>query len=138
MSLDAEAKPEQLIHGRGSFGNLRLSPGGGRLAFVSSRGAHSFVGVYDFGAKTVHYLDPAVDRDGAPAFSPDGSEVAFLRTPPVLERFLFVPNREGPPWSIRVASVKDPGYQPRGVPRGARNGKRLLGHRLRRPAPLDG
>lgn len=109
VSLDADAKPEQLIHGRGSFGNLRLSPGGGRLAFVSSRGAHSFVGVYDFGAKTVHYLDPAVDRDGAPAFSPDGSEVAFLRTPPVLERFLFVPSREGAPWSIRVASVKDPG-----------------------------
>ncbi|MDE2971185.1 MAG: prolyl oligopeptidase family serine peptidase, partial [Acidobacteriota bacterium] len=109
VSLDADAKPEQLIHGRGSFGHLRLSPGGGRLAFVSSRGAHSFVGVYDFGAKTVHYLDPAVDRDGAPAFSPDGSEVAFLRTPPVLERFLFVPSREGAPWSIRVASVKDPG-----------------------------
>ena len=108
VSLDADAEPEQLVHGRGSFGNLRLSPGGDRLAFVSSRGAHSFVGVYDFGAKTVHYLDPAVDRDGSPAFSPDGSEVAFLRTPPALERFLFVPSREGPPWSIRVASVEDP------------------------------
>ena len=38
VGLDAEAKPEQLIHGRGSFGSLRLSPGGDRLAFVSSRG----------------------------------------------------------------------------------------------------
>ena len=109
VSLDAGAEPGQLIRGRGSFGNLRLSPGGDRLAFVSSRGAHSFVGVYDFGAKTVDYLDPAVDRDGAPAFSPDGSEVAFLRTPPALERFLFVPSREGPPWSIRVASLDNPG-----------------------------
>ena len=108
VGLDADAEPEQLIHGRGSFGNLRLSPGGGRLAFVSSRGAHSFVGVYDFGAKTVHYLDPAVDRDGSPAFSPDGSEVAFLRTPPALERYLFVPSRDGPPWSIRVASLANP------------------------------
>ena len=58
VGLEADAEPEQLIHGRGSFGDLRLSPDGGRLAFVSSRGAHSFVGVYDFGAKTVHYLDP--------------------------------------------------------------------------------
>ena len=105
VGLDEGAEPEQLIHGRGSFGTLRLSPDGGRLAFVSSRGAHSFVGIYDFGAKTVHYLDPAVDRDGSPAFSSDGSSVAFVRQPPVLERYLFVPQREGPPWSIQVVDL---------------------------------
>ena len=105
VGLEADAEAEQLIHGRGSFGNLRLSPDGGRLAFVSSRGAHSFVGVYDFDVKTVHYLDPAVDRDGSPAFSPDGASVAFVRQPPVLERFLFVPQREGPPWSLQVVEL---------------------------------
>ena len=105
VGLEAGAEPEQLIHGRGSFGNLRLSPDGGRLAFVSSRGAHSFVGLYDFGAKTVRYLDPEVDRDGSPAFSPDGASVAFVRQPPILERYLFVPQREGPPWSIQVVDL---------------------------------
>jgi dipeptidyl aminopeptidase/acylaminoacyl peptidase len=113
VGLGADAEPEQLIHGRGSFGNLRLAPNGDRLAFVSSRGAHSFVGVYDFGAKTVHYLDPAVDRDGSPAFSPDGSSIAFVRQPPILERYLFVPQREGSPWSVQVVDLDGAGMPSR-------------------------
>lgn len=115
VGLEPDAEPGQLIHGRGSFGNLRLSPDGGRLAFVSSRGAHSFVGVYDFSAETVHYLDPAVDRDGSPAFAPDGNAVAFVRQPPALEPYLFIPRREGPPWSLRVVELG-----PNGTPGAAR------------------
>lgn len=105
IGLEPDAEVEQRIHGRGSFSNLRLSPDGSRLAFVSSRGAHSFVGVYDFAARSVHYLDPAVDRDGSPVFAPDGSAVAFVRQPPVLEPYLFVPRRLGHPWSIRVVEL---------------------------------
>ena len=114
IGLEPGAEAEQLIHGRGSFSNLRLSPDGSRLAFVSSRGAHSFVGVYDFAAGTVHYLDPAVDRDGSPVFAPDGSAVAFVRQPPVLDPYLFVPRREGHPWSIRVVTLGPEGRPDRG------------------------
>lgn len=109
VGLEPDAEPEQLIHGRGSFGNLRLSPDGGRLALVSNRGAHSFVGLYDFAAKTLRWLDPSVDRDSYPAFSPDssaeGGAVAFVRRPPLREPYLFVPQREGPPWSLRVVEI---------------------------------
>ncbi len=109
IGLEPGAEAEQLLRVRGALGSLRLAPGGSILAFVSHRGAHSFVGIHDFDAGSVRWLDPGVDRDIAPAFSPDGSEVAFLRTPPVLRQSMFVPRREGPPWSIRVASVEAPG-----------------------------
>src|ERR1039458_10647588 len=63
--LDGKEKAEQLIHARGQNGGLHWSPDGARLAFVSRRGNHSFVGVYDAAAKTVLYLDASVDHDDA-------------------------------------------------------------------------
>jgi dipeptidyl aminopeptidase/acylaminoacyl peptidase len=103
--LDGKEKGEQLIHARGQNGGLRWSPDGARLAFVSSRGNHSFVGVYDAAAKTVHYLDASVDHDDAPVWSPDGWQVAFVRIPTVDEHKYFAAVRSGPPWSIRVADA---------------------------------
>ena len=50
--LDEKGKAGQLIHARGQNGELRWSPDGKRLAFVSNRGDHSFVGVYDTVAAT--------------------------------------------------------------------------------------
>ena len=111
IGLDPDAEAERLIDVRGSLGGLRLSPDGSLLAFVSSRGAHSFVGIHDFDGGTVRWLDPAVDRDGSPAFSPGGNSVAFVRQPPVLERYLFIPQREGPSWSIQVVEL-DAGEKP--------------------------
>ena len=35
----------------------------------------------------------------------DGARVAFIRRPPVRDRVIFIPEREGPPWSVRVAEV---------------------------------
>ena len=45
-------KPAQLFTIRGSAQALRWSPDGNRLAFVSGRGDHSFIGVFDVAAKT--------------------------------------------------------------------------------------
>jgi dipeptidyl aminopeptidase/acylaminoacyl peptidase len=107
--LDGKEKPEQSIHARGQNGGLRWSPDGTRLAFVSGRGNHGFVGVYDLESKTVHYLDASVDHDEAPVWSTDGKYVAFLRTPSVDERQFFAGLRSGPPWSIRVAPAAGDG-----------------------------
>jgi len=109
--LDGSEKASQAFQARGHSGNPRWSPDGRRLAFVSGRaghsfgrGGHSFVGVFDLEKKSVRYLDPSVDRDGEPVWSPDGKRLAFLRIPSSPgAREILRPHREGPPWSIVVA-----------------------------------
>lgn len=104
-TTDARTAAVQLLHTRGKASTLRWSPDGGRLAFVSDRGAHSFVGVYDIAARSLTYLAPSVDRDGDPAWSPDGHEVAFVRRPARTRTSVFGAQRVGQPWSIWVADA---------------------------------
>ncbi len=105
VHLDSAGKGKKLFHSRGSQSNMRWSPDGTKLAFVSTRTDHSFIGVYDFASNTVQFLDPSVDRDGNPVWSPDGKQLAFIRTPNVRNRLPFVPAREGHPWSIRIVEI---------------------------------
>jgi dipeptidyl aminopeptidase/acylaminoacyl peptidase len=104
VKLAEGAKPEQLIHDKGKDSSLGWSPDGSQLAFVSRRGDHSFVGIYNVGRKSLLYLDPSADRDSEPVWSPDSRRVAFLRVP-AREELIFGPRRAGPPWSIRVADA---------------------------------
>jgi dipeptidyl aminopeptidase/acylaminoacyl peptidase len=104
-ALAENAKPEQLIHARGDAGELRWSPDGSKLAFVSSRTGHAFVGVYDANAKSLLYLDPSVDRDSSPVWSPDGKQIAFIREAASTRPVYFGPRRSAQPWSIRLADV---------------------------------
>jgi dipeptidyl aminopeptidase/acylaminoacyl peptidase len=85
--------------------DLKWSPDGGRLAFVSGRRDHSFIGIYTLVSKSLQYLDPSVDHDTEPAWSPDGTHIAYVRTPAVRRRFA-ANLREGEPWSIRVADAE--------------------------------
>jgi len=103
--LNASSKAEQLIHANGESSDLRWSPDGSKLAFVSHRGDHSFVGVCDLAARSVVYLDPSVDTDLEPAWSPDGRQIAFVRIPVSKSRLPFSPQRDGQPWSIRIGDA---------------------------------
>jgi dipeptidyl aminopeptidase/acylaminoacyl peptidase len=105
VGLAGEGKPSQLFTIRGQARDLTWSPDGSRLAFVSGRGDHSFIGVYDRAAKSLRYLDPSIDLDGNPSWSPDGTRIAFTRIPATGENFMFAPRREALPWSIQVVTV---------------------------------
>ena len=102
ISLEKEAEPEALIQARGGASSLRWSPQGDRLAYVSNRGDHSFIVVFDWASKRLQYLDPSVDRDSDPVWARDGSKLAFRRVPARSRAAIFEAQREGQPWSIRV------------------------------------
>jgi dipeptidyl aminopeptidase/acylaminoacyl peptidase len=90
----------------GTASDLNWSPDGKALAFVSSRRDHAFIGVYSVAEKSIHYLDPSVDSDESPVWSPDGSRIAYLRIAATRRDFMFGPEREGQPWSIRVTDCQ--------------------------------
>lgn len=106
-SLDASDKPVQLV-ARGQNHSEQWSPDGSRLAFVSSRGDHSFIGVYDVEPKSVGFLSPSVDTDTDPAWSLDGKRIAFVRRPAEPRDtplgYFIEPDRPHP-WAVWVADV---------------------------------
>jgi dipeptidyl aminopeptidase/acylaminoacyl peptidase len=104
-ALLGDPKPAQLCAPRGDSSSLRWSPDGSALAFVSTREDHGFIGVYDTKTQFLRYLDPSVDRDSEPVWSPDGQRIAFLRIPNSRVLALFGPKRSAEPWSIRIADA---------------------------------
>jgi dipeptidyl aminopeptidase/acylaminoacyl peptidase len=99
------AVPLEAVHTKGSSYELQWSPDVAALAFTSYRGDHSFIGVYRLVNRTVTYLDPSVDRDSSPVWSPDSRRISFVRRP-YSSAISVGPAREAAtPWSIRVADA---------------------------------
>lgn len=106
VPIDGSAPAKQLFFARGVNGDVRFSPDGRRIAFVSNRGTHSLIGIYQDSVTPITWISPSTHRDGSPRWSPDGSSIAFVRRggtggppQPILER-------RHQPWSIRVADAR--------------------------------
>jgi dipeptidyl aminopeptidase/acylaminoacyl peptidase len=106
LQTSGKAKPKRLFFDHGRDGDLQWSPDGKRLAFVSNRDDHAFIGVFTDDQTPILYVSPSTEVDGDPRWSPDGTRIAFTRQPgnggppqPILQQ---VPQ----PWSIRVADAR--------------------------------
>jgi dipeptidyl aminopeptidase/acylaminoacyl peptidase len=106
MTSLAGDKPAEAVHTKTSAAQLRWSPDGAALAFVSQRVEHSYLGVFRPSDGSLLYLDPSTDRDSEAAWSPDSRSVAFVRRASERRPGGAGPVREArTPWSIRIADA---------------------------------
>lgn len=101
-SVVAVGKSSQMFYTHGNVSDVRFSPDGSKIAFANGRGDHTFVAIYDLGAKHLIYMSPNFRNDESPVWSPDGRSVAFLRLPGDLDG--YPPSLKDPlaPFSIWV------------------------------------
>ena len=95
-------KERKLFEIRGTVNSPQWSPDGTELAFVSNRGDHSFIGIYDTRSNYIRFKSPSVDRDVTPRWSPDGKRIAFIRLFSINDTFSMDRERLQP-WAIFVA-----------------------------------
>lgn len=101
-SIEEDLKPKVLFKARGRNSQQTWSPDGSKLAFVSDREDHNFIGIYDFKKKSISWISPSVDRDGYPVWSPCGKYIAFIRFPGMVSSSF----RGGEKFSLIVADVE--------------------------------
>ena len=101
-------KERKLFEIRGTVNSPQWSPDGAELAFVSNRGDHSFIAVYDTRSNAIRFLSPSIDRDIAPRWSADGKRIAFLRLFNISDSFSMDRERLQP-WAVFVADARSGG-----------------------------
>jgi dipeptidyl aminopeptidase/acylaminoacyl peptidase len=105
VPIDGSDKPRRIIGVRGDNGSIQWSPDGSALAFVSSRGDHSFIGVWQGDSAAIRWIAPSTSRDVSPRWSPDGKKLVFVRRPGTGGPPSPALGRRHTPWSIWTADV---------------------------------
>ena len=109
LTLLPRGAPAQLVFDRGRASSLTLSPDGNLLAFISTRGTgqreHSFLALFDLRTHVLTFPAASTGNDSAPAFSRDGKQLAWLRSP-FTTAPEFAPDRSSAnPWSIQLLNL---------------------------------
>ncbi|MEQ8534055.1 MAG: S9 family peptidase, partial [Imperialibacter sp.] len=105
VTVDGSTKGEALFTARGRNGSVVWSPDGSKMAFVSNRGDHSFVGVFTNKETPITWLAPSFNFDRSPDWSPDGTRIVFVRTPGAGGAPDSILARKHRPWAIWSADV---------------------------------
>jgi dipeptidyl aminopeptidase/acylaminoacyl peptidase len=103
--IDGSSPAKKLFFAKGTSDDLQWSPDGSRIAFVSARGDHAFVGVFTSEDKPIQWIAPTTSRDGSPRWSPDGTKLAFVRRPGAGGPPEAILERRHQPWSIWTADA---------------------------------
>jgi dipeptidyl aminopeptidase/acylaminoacyl peptidase len=105
--IDGHAPAKQLFEDQGRDSDLQWQPHGDAIAFVSAREDHSFIGVYRGPNHPLEFFAPSVYTDMEERWSPDGTRIAFARTPGDGGQPQSPLARPVNPWSLMVAQVSD-------------------------------
>lgn len=105
VPIDGSQAAKPIVATNGTSSGAVWSPDGTRLAFVSGRGDHAFIGVYRDEQTPVTWLAPSTSRDSSPRWSPDGTRLVFVRRPGAGGPPTMVLEPRHQPWSLWVADA---------------------------------
>ncbi len=80
VDLESSDTPEQLFDIKGNVNGMSFSPSGEKLAFTVNRGGHQLLGIYHDQDTPIQFISPSFHRYSNPKWSPDGSQIAFIKT----------------------------------------------------------
>ena len=106
VPIDGSSPARRLFELRGNNGSPQFSPDGSRIAFVSNRGTHAFIGIYKDANTRITWVAPSTNRDWSPRWSGDGKRIVFARRSGAGGTPSSPLEPQPQPWSIWVADAE--------------------------------
>ncbi len=103
--IDGSVTASNLFYAKGTNSNYKWSPDGKKLVFVCNRADHSYIGIFADQKTPIQWLLPSFSKDVTPCWSPDGTEIAFVRLPGLGIETDSILSRKHQPWAIWTANV---------------------------------
>ncbi len=103
--VDGTSAAKNLFYAKGVNGACKWSPDGKKIAFVSNRVDHSFLGIYTDQQTPIKWLLPSFSKDNTPVWSPDGNDIAFIRMPGIGGETDSILTKKHQPWAIWTVNV---------------------------------